>query len=273
MTGAVDAESVQFLKDCGFNETETLVYCELLKHPGSTGYRVAQSIGKAQASAYAALAGLESKGAVAFDDSQTRSYRAVPPQELLGRLRRQFEQRCEATERRLGRLAVNPTDDRVYQLRHADQVYERARTMLREAQETVLFQFFPGPLAELRADLAAAAARGVKVVGLILRPEDAVEGARCVLSRRADNVLKVWPGQQITLIVDARRFLASLLEHGDGSVRHALLGDSIYLACLFHNAILSDVILHAGGVIDDFESPNRFMFDAFPPGLRQLLEE
>lgn len=273
MSRRPELAAIPMLKELGFNETETLVYCDLLKHPGATGYRVAQSIGKAQASAYAALAGLEAKGAVIFDDAETRSYRAVPPRELLSRMRRSFERKCEEAERTLSGLTARTSDDRIYQLRHVDQVYEHARTLLAEARETVLFQFFPGPFDELRRDFAAAAARGVRAVGLMVREEEPIEGVRFILSRRAENVIKLWPGQQVTLIADASRFLVALLDRDGSGVRHALLSDSIYLASLFHNAILSDVILHSGASIADFESPNAFMFQAFPPGLRQLLEE
>lgn len=261
------------LRELGFNETEALVYCDLLRHPGATGYRVAQSIGKAQASAYAALAGLEAKGAVIFDEGETRAYRAVPPHELLARLRRGFDHTCEEAGRLLSSLVPRASDDRVYQLRHAEQVFEHARTLLAEAEETVLFQLFPEPFAVLREDFAAAAARGVKAVGLTIAEEPPIEGVRFIQSRRAQNVRRRWPGQQVTLIVDARRFLVALLEPDGQGVRHGLLTDSSYLASLFHNAILSDVILHSGASIADFESPNGFMFGGFPPGLRQLLGE
>lgn len=49
------------LMPLGFTETEALAYCELQRAGPSTGYRIAQGIGKAQANTYKALSTLVQK--------------------------------------------------------------------------------------------------------------------------------------------------------------------------------------------------------------------
>jgi sugar-specific transcriptional regulator TrmB len=270
---AIVPETLQILGELGFNDTEALVYCELLRTPGSTGYRVAQSLGKAQASAYAALAALETKGAVMFDDSETRAYRAVPPGELLGRLRNRFDHNFERASVLLESLEAPANDTRIYQLRNLDQVYARVRTMLQQAAETVVFEIFPGPLRELKPDLVAAAERGVRVAGLVLRRDDVIEGVKCVVSRQGQAVEEGFPGQQITVVVDASQFLAALIDRG-GQVQHGMWTANTYLAFLFGNGIVSDVVLHGSDYIDEIGgSPNRRLFGDFPPGYHALVEE
>ena len=270
---AIVPEALQILGELGFNDTEALVYCELLRTPGATGYRIAQSLGKAQASAYAALAALETKGAVLYDDRETRAYRAVPPAELLGRLRKKFDHNFDRANQLLESLEAPANDTRIYQLRNVDQVYERARTMLRAAQETAVFELFPGPLAELKPDLLAAAGRGVRVAGLVLRPEDAIEGIRCTVSRHGQSVMDTWPGQQVTLVVDGAEFLVALLDSA-GQVQHGVWTANTYLAFLFGNGIVSDVVLHGSNYLDEIGgSPNTFLFRDLPPGYRALLDE
>ena len=273
LMNAIVPETLQILGELGFNDTEALVYCELLRNPGATGYRVAQSLGKAQASAYAALAALETKGAVMYDDSETRAYRAVPPSELLGRLRKKFDFHFDRAAQLLESVEAPTGDTRIYQLRNLEQVYERARTMLREARETVVFELFPGPLEELKEDLKAARDRGVKVAGMVLRPEDAIEGVNCTVSRRGDWLLETWPGQQVILVIDASEFLVALIAAG-GQVSHGVWTANGYLALLFGNGIVSDVVLHGSPYMDEIGgSPNRFLFENLPPGYRAMLDE
>src|SRR3712207_2237297 len=134
MATSDDASAVQVLTTLGFNETEALVYCDLLKNPGSTGYRVARSINKAQANTYQTLNSLVQKGAVVFEEGDTRSFRATPPDELLARLRRTFEHQFDEARSSLSRLeSSGEADERIYQLRNAEQVLERARAMLAAA--------------------------------------------------------------------------------------------------------------------------------------------
>jgi hypothetical protein len=208
-----------------------------------------------------------------YDDSETRAYRAVPPSELLGRLRKKFDFHFDRAAQLLESVEAPTGDTRIYQLRNLEQVYERARTMLREARETVAFELFPGPLEELKDDLKAARDRGVKVAGLVLRAEDAIEGINCTVSRRGDSVLQGWPGQQVTLVVDACEFLVALIDAG-GQVSHGVWTANGYLAFLFGNGIVSDVVLHGSPYIDEIGgSPNRFLFDTLPPGYRAMIDE
>ena len=260
------------LMQLGFSETEALAYCAVLQEPGSTGYRVAKTINKQQANAYQALAGLVHKGAVSFEEGESRTYRATPPRELLGRLRTDFERQCEAVERSL--MALEGTaggGDRFYQLRTGQQVYDRARSMLADAQETVLFEALTGPLQELRPEFEATATRGVKVAGMITREGDRMEGVRCLLSRRAEIINARWPADPLTLIVDARCLLIALMDRQTGEPRQALWSDSPYLAVLFHSAIGSNVVLHADPLIDRVETPGRYLFGQIAPGVRDFV--
>lgn len=252
----------------GFTETEALVYGELLRQPDQTGYSLSKSIQKGQPVTYAALSGLESKGAVMAGMGPAKAYRATPPAELLASLRDRFDQRCALAQARLDQTDAASANDDLFQLKTLDQVLQRARSMIDEARSTVLFELFPG-LATLRPQLAAAAGRPeVSVVGLVLRAEDHIEGARTVLPVRADFIRQVWKDDVIILIVDARQVLIARLAH-DGSLSRAIWTDSLFFSVLFHNAIAADVLMH------DISGPewagaNRALFGKFPPGFLDL---
>src|SRR5688572_5058165 len=74
----------------GFTELEAATYHALLGAPASAGYRLAKILSKPHANVYQALAGLERKGAVIFEDDARRVYSASPRSEVFERLRRRF---------------------------------------------------------------------------------------------------------------------------------------------------------------------------------------
>ena len=272
MSGTPSPGVVQSLRRLGFSEIEALVYCDLLKHPGSTGYRVGKSIKRPHANVYQGLVALEGRGAVLYEEGETRVYTAVPVAELVGHLQRRFEEDCQAAAGALENLAEEaPEEDRVYRLTSRDQAFARARAMLREAKETVLIEAFPGPITELRPDVEAAAAAGLKVAGLVLRPEDVIDGTNIGVSNLAARVLDVWKCEQLTLIIDARQFMLALFDDASGELRRGIWVSSAYLGPVFNNGIAADVIMHTHPGLEGVVSPNKLLFGKYPPAVRDLL--
>src|SRR4051812_7356647 len=187
-------ETIEALTALGFTGLEAEVYTALLREAPTTAYRVAHTLGKPAANVYKAVVSLEHKGAVIVDDGESRVCRAVAPDELLARLARTFSDQRERAARALARVRDTSADDRVYQMRSRDQVFERARQMLDRATQVAVLDVFPEPLETLRPDLERALARGVEVAVKLYAPAD-VAGAEVVLTRRGAKVLARWPGQ------------------------------------------------------------------------------
>ncbi|NMO15743.1 TrmB family transcriptional regulator [Pyxidicoccus fallax] len=255
----------------GFTEVEARVYCELLKGAvPATGYRLAQALGKAPPSIYQALASLEHKGAVLVEEGEPRSFRAVPPEEVLTALQRGFEQRKRSAADALRKLHAPAQDDRIYHLKSAAQVMERARTMVSGAKELVLFDLFPPPLTSLAPVLTEASARDVAVAGIVYAEPPRVPFT-CVRSQDADFVRERWPGAQLTLVVDAREFLVALLTPDGTGVKQAIWSDSVYLSCLQHSGLSAEIRLHAPQAARTRMGRAFSLIGASPPGLRQLV--
>ncbi len=262
--------AIAALASLGFTETEAAVYCELLGGP-ATGYRLARTIGKSPPNVYHALGSLHQKGAVLADDSEGRVYRAVAPAELLAGLERQFDARREQALGMLAAIRTQAEDDRIYHLKSVEQVLARARRMIADAREILLFDCFPAPFATLREELGAAAARGVRVAGIVY--EDASEtGFDTVRSPPRPGIIGRWPGDQLSLVTDAAEYLLALLSRDQHHVRHAVWSDGAYLSTLQHNALASEIRL-CGIVPDDRDAlADIALLRAFPPGLRQLVD-
>jgi len=267
----------QWLTPFGFTDLEARLYAELLKQSPSTGYRLSRAVGKAAANTYQALESLARKGAVLADEAEPRNYRAVAPAELFAALRRTFTQQAEAAESGLSALYTPTPEERLYQLKSLPQALERARALIEDAREIVLFDLFPQPLSALREALIRAHHRGVRVGGITY---DAGEEAPFVqvVAPGAAFVTERWPGRQMTLIADAREVLLGLIAPDDASLMRGFWSDSPYLACLHHSGLASEMRLSAA--LARNEATNRSqdgdplrdfgLLTATPPGLRQL---
>jgi predicted transcriptional regulator len=225
---------IEALRGLGFTEIEALVYVFLLQNEPSTGYRVSHEIGKPTANTYKAIVSLEQRGAVQVDDGENRLVRAVPPEELLGQMERRFRDQRESAAQALADIRRDAADDRVYALKSAAQVLERARSMLAEARGIVLADCFPRVFDALRDDLAAAAARGVAVTVKVYAEVQA-PGVEVILQPGARRTFERWPGQQLSLVVDAEEHLLALFTDDLERVHQAVWSRSTFLSCLHHN--------------------------------------
>jgi sugar-specific transcriptional regulator TrmB len=227
------AEALTFL---GFSEIEALVYCFLLEESPATGYRVSHGIGKPTANTYKAIAALALRGAIIIDDSDSRLCRAVPPDELLDRLDREFDTRKQMAASELAKIRQAEGDDRVYYLTSVEQVIERTRAMLKGAKNAALLELFPLTVSLFAADLEAAAKRGVAVAVKVYEPVT-LKGVTVVRPDESARVLSVWPGQQISIATDGEQFLTALLSQDALTVHQALWSNSTFLSCFYYNAL------------------------------------
>jgi sugar-specific transcriptional regulator TrmB len=237
--------AINSLRDMGFTEIEALVYAFLVRSEPATGYRISHAIGKPTANTYKAIAGLVQRGAVQVDEGCSRLIRAVPPGELLAGLERRERQRREAARTALSSLEREEGDDRVYALRDCDQVLERARSMLARARQIALGDLFPKPMAALTDDLAAAAARGVRVV-VQSYADVCIAGIEVIPSEGCERALAAWPRQQLSLVVDADEHLLALFDPQMEHVRQAVWSRSAFLSCLQHNHVAMELLTNSG---------------------------
>jgi HTH-type transcriptional regulator, sugar sensing transcriptional regulator len=235
-------ETLQALLPLGFSELEAAIYAYLLRHPSSTGYRVAQALGKPVANTYKALSALQLKGAVIVDEGDSRAYLAVPPSEIFAQMERTLRLRCATAGEALAKLESYSEDDRVYRLQSWEQVMERARQMIDRAEQVVLLAVFPALLDEVRAELEGAARRGVGVLLKLYQPDE-VQGACIVLSNETDYFLRQFPAQELSLCVDAREQLQAMLSWKGREVLQGIWNSSAFLSFNHYNGLYSEWLL------------------------------
>ena len=221
------------LESLGLGHIEALSYAYLAGNPSSTGYRVARGIGKPTANVYRALETLDRKGLVVHDRGTPPAYRALPPDDMLARLEREFMERKALAARELADLKRETDDEKLYALKSREQVLNRAHVLLAASKRVVLIEA-PGPVMVGIADAGTdARARGVRVLvftdGAIVTPHADTIGD----SRR--------PISTIRMAADAREALIAALTDDTESVREAVWTRSTLFARLLHDALVCEV--------------------------------
>jgi sugar-specific transcriptional regulator TrmB len=262
--------SIKSFQKLGFTRVEAEVYVHLVEHSPATGYSVAKAIGRTQGAAYKTLASLETRGAVEVNGGQSRLYRAVPPEELLERLDRCFqESRREATEA-LRTLQPAEGDERIYRLTTPDQVYERCRAMLAGCRTIAILDLFPEPLGILRPDIQAAVDRGVRVMLMAYGSAD-LPGARVTCLPDIDEVHDRLPLQWIAVFTDGHESLNAALSPDGRAVYQASWTASLLLSwgqgsyakwALFCHDLIR--LLEEGAGREDLAEEYRRWNEAFP---------
>jgi sugar-specific transcriptional regulator TrmB len=213
---------IDHLTELGFSGAEAAVYVALLQEPKATGYRIARLAGKPVPNTYKALDALHKKGAIIVDETgRGRTYTALPVSEFFEAMKRRLDTMRVHLEEELKGLALGSVEGGIYQLNAPDQVYGRAKTMLREAKGVALVDIFPGPLAHLRGDLETAAKRGLKIWMMVYEAGE-VKGCEVIAPKKPASQLEVWKVDWMNIVVDSREAMYSLLKKDSAGVERAV---------------------------------------------------
>lgn len=254
------SEIARALSRLGFTELEATIYCYLVENSPATPYRVSQDIGKPVANTYKTVQALYQKGLVMIDETNSRLCQAIPPAEVLGKLKASFLDRHDSAERALAQLRPSAESERIFALGSAAQVFERCRKMIAEAESIVLVDAFPGVVEILKKDLESAAKRKVTVV-LQAYTAAAVAGVEVIPFQSADKMLDRWGGNWLIVVVDGAEYLFAYMSDDGRTVHNAIWCASAFLALPQHSnlamslrASLIEQMLRAGAGREEMEN-------------------
>ena len=238
----VNITAQQALEGMGLSGLEAQVYLALLNSAPITGYQVAKRIGKPVANTYKAIESLVAKGAVWVDTTEKKICRAVPPEEFLEQLDRKFQTTRAHAVDALADLPTPESDERLYNLASTEQVIERCRAILRDAEKVVLLDLFPVPMELLRADIVDALDRGLEVGIKAYAPVEFPRGSYLVAEDRT-GVSSRWPGQWMNVVADSQELVIAYLSEDGTRVHQALWTSSAYIGFIYQGALASEISL------------------------------
>jgi len=142
---------LQMLREMGLSELEAYIYIWLLGNKRSTGYKIAGQIGKPVANTYKALKSLQQKGAVVSDKSSgTVYFDTIPIEEFLNKIENEFKIKREQIIEEVNKLEVQQEPTGIYELQSKELVFEKASSMIKSAQNTLLIDGFPAPMQTIK---------------------------------------------------------------------------------------------------------------------------
>jgi sugar-specific transcriptional regulator TrmB len=221
------------LESLGLAHIEALSYAYLVGNPSTSGYRVARGIGKPTANVYRALETLERKGIAIRDRGTPPAYRALPPDEMLARLEREFMERKARAAEELSTLKPGPEDEKLYALKSHDHVIARGHLLLAAARRVVLMEVPHDSLVRLNEGVADARTRGVRVL-VVTDQASKVPHADTIVDERR-------PIAAVRMVADARESLISALPNEAGGVREAVWTRSALLGRTLHDGLVTEV--------------------------------
>ena len=255
---------MESLKNLGFTPTEAEAYVFLLGEPPASGYRVAQALGRPAAQVYRALEQLRRKGAIVTTSDKPKLCRAVPVEECLANLGREFLSRQDQAKAELGTLPSPPADDGVYQLESAAHVIGRCEAMMAQASDIAIVDMSPEPFALLRPAVERMIRRGVTVALNLYQPAEMPGAALQIVADDAEETLGRWPGQVVNFAVDGREFLTGTLTRDGLGLKVGFWSQNTLLAAVVFNGMSCEVRIRAlrSAVLDGRSSED----------LRELIE-
>lgn len=157
--------AVRRLQDLNFSEYEAKAYVALVRSNPATGYQVSKELGVPRSMIYEVLNKLVARGAaVSSPAERTTLYAPVRPDELLDRLRHEFEAQLDAARHALASLSVAQQMDYVWNIEGSENILAKARDMIDSAETQVHVGMLPETLPAMRGSLLRAVERGVEVI-------------------------------------------------------------------------------------------------------------
>ncbi|MEA3336198.1 MAG: helix-turn-helix domain-containing protein [Chloroflexota bacterium] len=201
--------AIDRLQNLGFSEYEAKAYVALLRSNPATGYLVSKESGVPRSMIYEVLNKLVARGAALSSPAErTTLYSPAPAEELLDRLRHEFEMRLDNAYQELTSLSSPQTMEYVWNIEGSKNILAKAREMIDHAEIQVHVGLLPETVPSLQPSLEQAIDRGLEV--LVNTTSDiALPGARVMVTPLVLDDAGQLGTQGLLLTVDSTQALVS----------------------------------------------------------------
>ncbi|NKB69391.1 MAG: hypothetical protein GKR89_20160 [Candidatus Latescibacteria bacterium] len=162
----VNNEIQSLLVDLGLTVYEARAYLALMRCQPATAYELAKQSGIPSSKIYETVNRLLEKELaqpVGQDQGRGQRYYALDPDDFVYAKRQETLQKTERLGPLLAQTSNRASADVVWRLGAADKVYDKARQLLRQAQDSVLISLWPEELQALETELLDAEKRGLRL--------------------------------------------------------------------------------------------------------------
>jgi len=215
-------ELATLLRKMGLSELEAKVYIWLLENHRSTGYKIAMQIGKPVANTYKALKSLEKKGAVVCDNSSNKIYfDTIPVEEFLNKIEKEFSNQRKKIIEEVNNLDVQQDPIGIYELQSQELVYEKAKSMINTAENTLLIDCFPAPMKNIKEHFTKERTKEISIYVKNYSGED-IDNVNQIKATNAGLPYDVLDGQWMVVLKDTSESLIALFNKDGSELNHCL---------------------------------------------------
>jgi sugar-specific transcriptional regulator TrmB len=218
MRTSIDDRVIESLQAVGFSLYEARLYVGLLRRGRQNGNELSRTSGVPSSKVYAMLERLTDSGIVARTKSGAGvEYVALPPEELLQRLRTRYEAPLDYLDSTLPSMLGHEPAPESITISSIDAILSNCRALIGAAQETIYVSMWAESVDALVKDLADAAERELRIFGMVYggAPPDVGWWQR---HSYRETVASRIGGRMLTLVADGTEALiAHVPEHGDPS--------------------------------------------------------
>jgi HTH-type transcriptional regulator, sugar sensing transcriptional regulator len=253
----VSERITESLQELGLSLYEARLYLGLLTRGPQNGNELSRTSGVPSSKVYAMLERLAAAGIVAHTRrGNTVEYVSVPPQDVLHKLRERYTKPLDYLEATLPTIVSSDPEPDVLQVAGRDAIIDHARVIVRNAKSEIYLSIWGENLDLLRADLAAADARGVRIFGMLYGEGDLDVGWWQHHSYR-ETVASRIGGRMLTLVADGREALiAHMPERGDPS---AVRTQNPVLCLVAEEYLIHDLTLQKAKTMTGYEEWDQWL--------------
>ena len=200
------------LKELGFTQYEAACYMGLVSVHPINGSRLSKISGVARSRIYDVLRNMAAKGWVL--EVESGQYVPLPPDELVERLRHDFETSIAAFEKELAQTSQETVYEYIWTLTGYENIMNKAVQMIRSAENEIYVRLFPQAAARLAPHLKKAESRGVNI-RFIAMGEIPLEFDVQVIHPEQDVLQETIGGRSFDIITDRKESLVGIFETGN----------------------------------------------------------
>ncbi|MDQ0201338.1 TrmB family transcriptional regulator [Neobacillus ginsengisoli] len=194
-------EIIKELQKLGFSQYECKAYINLLKNSPMTGYEVSKRSGVPRSMIYEVLGKLLDKGAIYTVPSEPVRYVPLPAEELIQRLRKNFNESFNFLETSLKKLENERDTDVIWRLKSDEHVMAEIVDIINKANEEVWMSIWNPQASSVKDLIEKRVQEGIKVFSMLFSEPEKQLGVTFHHNYMAPEITEKRMGGRLTIVV------------------------------------------------------------------------
>lgn len=207
---------INLLKKLNLTDAEAKVYVALLRFGSSTGYELSKTSSVPRSKIYNVLENLITQGlAVCAKQTTPVLYHAVPAEEMLKNLQREFEQTIAQVKTELSVFDQKLNLGHIWQIREYDNIFNKCKHIIRQTKKELFLQVWKEDFDQIAPELLALEKKKIPTVVIIYSQDRnaVIPIKNYIIHGFAEEKSKEMGGRWITLVSDSKEVIFGQIQN------------------------------------------------------------